>query len=348
MNPTPPESDSRISAPDTAPDSSSPPTPFSISNLFLDPHGLRPIWSIALFLALWILLRQLTLPIAQALLPSTSPAGHLIPARAEYIFEASSLLCVAAATWFMAQLESSPISAYGFRLRHSLRNFAAGTAWGIALLSLLVFTLHASGLLMFDSRLLFRTSILQYAIVWAVGFLLVALAEESLLRGYLQFTLTRALTAIFRRLTPTHAELIAFWTAAILLSIAFGAIHSNNPGESPIGLLAATLVGLIFCLSLWRTGSLWWAIGFHAAWDWAQSFLYGVPDSGLLIQGHLFATNPTGRPILSGGLTGPEGSLLIVPILLATCAALILTQPRTHTPYIEASTAPPSAALDLP
>jgi membrane protease YdiL (CAAX protease family) len=324
------------------------PARFTLANLFLDADGLRPIWSIALFLGLWALLRQIIFPIAQVLLPSTHSSDHLIPARAEYIFESASLLCIAAATWLMAKLERRHLAAYGFSPHRAMRNFATGIAWGTALLSLLVFTLHASGLLVFDRRLLFRASILPFAIVWAIGFLLVALAEEALLRGYLQFTLTRALTAIFRRLTPTHADLAAFWTAALLLSIAFGTIHRNNPGESPIGLVAATLVGLIFCLSLWRTGSLWWAIGFHAAWDWAQSFLYGVPDSGLLVRGRLFATHTTGRAILSGGLTGPEGSALILPVLLVACAVVMLTLPRTHAGYTQPAPTPSNPALDLP
>jgi hypothetical protein len=86
---------------------------------------------------------------------------------------------------------------------------------------------------------------------------------------------------------------------------------------------------MVFCLSLWRTGSLWWAIGFHTSWDWAQSFLYGVADSGLMVQHHLMATHPEGKPILSGGATGPEGSIFIVAILALVCVIIVFTLPRT-------------------
>src|SRR5208283_2480032 len=98
----------------------------------------------------------------------------------------------------------------------------------------------------------------------------------------------------------------------------------------PIGELAAGLAGLVFCFSLWRTGSLWWAIGFHASWDWAQSFLYGVPDSGMMVPHHFLATHPVGKPILSGGATGPEGSIFIVAILALVALIIFLTLPRTH------------------
>jgi hypothetical protein len=95
-------------------------------------------------------------------------------------------------------------------------------------------------------------------------------------------------------------------------------------------MLSAGLISIVFCLSLWRTGSLWWAIGFHAAWDWTESFLYGVSDSGMVVQGHLFHTHPEGRPIFSGGLTGPEGSLFILPIVALTAAVILLTLPNAR------------------
>ena len=87
---------------------------------------------------------------------------------------------------------------------------------------------------------------------------------------------------------------------------------------------------MVFCFSLWRTGSLWWAIGFHTSWDWSQSFLYGVADSGTMVQHHLLATHPVGKPILSGGATGPEGSIFIIAILALISLIILFTLPRTH------------------
>jgi membrane protease YdiL (CAAX protease family) len=76
------------------------------------------------------------------------------------------------------------------------------------------------------------------------------------------------------------------------------------------------MVSLLLALSVWFTGSLWWAIGFHAAWDWGQSFLYGTPDSGVLVRGHYLSSRPRGSVLLSGGETGPEGSIYAVGLLL--------------------------------
>ena len=92
--------------------------------------------------------------------------------------------------------------------------------------------------------------------------------------------------------------------------------HIHNAGETATGLAAVFLAGVVFSYALWRTGSLWWGIGAHMAWDWTQSFLFGVPDSGILSAGRLFQTHAMGPAWLSGGVDGPEGSVLVIPALL--------------------------------
>jgi len=296
--------------------------------IFLGPDGLRAGWGILLFVAIFALLalsadllQTLFFPHSLGSFAFATPTGVLLA-------EGRLLLIVALTTFVMAKIERRPLTAYGFACHRCLRNFSVGLVWGLALLSLLVFILRATGLLVFDARLLHGAAALRYAAIWSLGFLLVGLVEESTFRGYLQFTLARGIGGVSHLLHATHADTIGFWTAAFVLSFGFGFTHHSNPGESPIGLLAAALIALVFCLSLWRTGSLWWAIGFHAAWDWAESFLYGVSDSGIVIVGRLFATHPTGRALLSGGLTGPEGSLYILLIVVLATAVIFFPLPR--------------------
>lgn len=184
---------------------------------------------------------------------------------------------------------------------------------------------------MIDSRLLFGNDIVRYGAIWLLGFVLVGLFEEYLTRGYVQYTLTRGLAGLYEWIFKTrHSVALGFWTAALLMSLLFGLGHGSNPGESPIGLLSAGLAGFVFCFSLWRTGSLWWAIGFHATWDWSQSFLYGVADSGMMVQHHLLATHAVGKPILSGGTTGPEGSVFILAIFVLIALIIFFTLRHTR------------------
>ncbi len=136
--------------------------------------------------------------------------------------------------------------------------------------------------------------------------MIVGLSEEFAFRGYLQFTLTTGM---------------GFWPSAVLLSVLFGLAHASNPGESKFGLLSVVCFGVLFCLFLRRTGNLWWAVGFHAGWDWGQTFFYGVPDSGLAPYHNLFNSSFSGPHWLTGGSVGPEASIF-TPITLLIVAIL--------------------------
>ncbi len=119
-----------------------------------------------------------------------------------------------------------------------------------------------------------------------------------------------------------------FWQAAWVTSTLFGFGHTGNNGENWIGIFAAAFIGFVFCVSVWVTGSAWWAIGCHAAWDWAETYFYGTADSGFVAPGHLLSTSPAGNPLWSGGTDGPEGSLLIIPIVLLILAWLLVVYRR--------------------
>src|SRR5208282_586939 len=329
-----------------------PPTrPSVLHNIFIGKDGLRAGWSLLIFIALLAALLFCVGAIAHKLYPSpprsTKAASEISMSVREFVGEAIPFLAVLLVAWIMSKIERRPNSVYGLGGSRRLSYFLAGVAWGVTCLSLLVLALWKTGYLVIDQRLLFGSDALRYGALWLLAFVLVGLTEEYLTRGYLQYTLTRGLAGIYQWLFKSrHSKALGFWTAAVLGSLFFGLSHRSNPGESPIGLLSAGLVGLVFCFSLWRTGSLWWAIGFHASWDWAQSFLYGVADSGTMIQHRLFATHPVGKPIFSGGATGPEGSISIIAILFLVSVIIFLTLP--HAPHRDmASLAPVSNVTDI-
>jgi membrane protease YdiL (CAAX protease family) len=306
---------------------------FTFSQVFIGPDGLRAGWSLLIFICLVVAFVYATNIIGRKLLASAPKPSPDTPLSLQFgiITELLPFLALLFISWVMSKIEKRSTSAYGFGGTHKLRNFLAGLGWGVTCLSLLVLTLWQAGLLVFDRRLLFGLEIARRGLLWLFGFLLVGLLEEYLSRGYLQYTLTRGLAGIYKwAFKSPHSKAMGFWTSAAVFSVLFGLGHQANPGESPIGLLAAGLVGMVFCLSLWRTGSLWWAVGFHAAWDWAQSFLYGVADSGLMIQHHLFATHPVGKPLLSGGGTGPEGSIFVIGILAIVVLIIFFTLPDAN------------------
>lgn len=231
----------------------------------------------------------------------------------EIILAGGSLLL----TLIMSKIEQRPFKIYGFDGPRPLLTLFIGAVWGVVCVSLLIVVLRLFGLLTFTSLALHGPDIVRYGLEWGFVFFLAGLFEEVLFRGFILYTLTRGLAQIYgRRLDDGLSRQLGFWTASIILGSIFFAIHTSHPGDGPIGLFAAFAASLAFSVSIWRTGSLWWIIGFHAAWDWSQSFLYGVGDSGIFVDHRLTTSYPAGSPLLSGGLTGPEGSLFVLPILL--------------------------------
>jgi len=206
----------------------------------------------------------------------------------------------------MARIEGRSFGDFGLPARGAFgRNFWAGAVWGIGALTVFMLALRGMGVFSFGTFDLHGMRLLQFALFYAVFFLIAALFEEFLMRGYSQWVLTRSMN---------------FWPAAVLLSILFGAIHGVNPGEEKVGLVAVVAIGLFFCFTLWRTGTLWWAVGFHMAWDWGESYLYSVPDSGNLARGHLLRSSFHGPAWLTGGSVGPEGSYLVFVVIGALWA----------------------------
>ncbi len=293
-------------------------------DIFLGPDGLRSGWGLLifgiLFLALSYGIGHLLLLIVPRL-PLVDFNGQLHP-LAVLLSEATVLLAMLLATLTMSLLEHRPLADYGLARTRALPRALLGALAGLALLSLLVAALHFSGFLTIGPLLLAPAAALRSGLVWLAAFVLVGLYEEIFFRGYLQATLTRALTALFALFELPQPQIPAFWTSAVILSLGFGLVHTGNTGESVVGEIAAGCISLVFCLSLRRSGSLWWAIGFHTAWDWAESFLYSTYDSGMLAAGRLLNTTPHGSPLLSGAHTGPEGSLFVLPTLLL--AALLI------------------------
>jgi len=215
---------------------------------------------------------------------------------------------VALGTWIVSLLEKRRMDDYGIPPRQALGlRFWEGAVWGFAMLSAVLFPLRITGHFQIQSAALSGPAIYKYALGWGLAFYLVGVSEEFVFRGYALFLAARR---------------IRFWPAAVSLSVGFAVAHLPNPGETFFGVLQVFLIGLLFCFMIRRTGNVWFALGFHAAWDWAQTFFYGTPDSGLVGQGHFLNSSVHGPSWLTGGSAGPEGSVFALLVLLI-CAGLV-------------------------
>jgi uncharacterized protein len=217
-----------------------------------------------------------------------------------------ALLLAVIPTAIMIRLGREPATYFGWGCAHRLRHLAIGLSTGAALLTSLLLILALLGVFSLGTPSLSPAGTVQYGLGYALVFSLTAIAEEGFFRGYALVQLSRA---------------ISFWPAAIITSVLFALAHISHATETPIGLTQAGLVGVLGAYSFRRSGALWFAWGFHAAWDFTQTFLFGVADSGMTATDVLMHSNLHGPAWLTGGSAGPEGSLLSWPIIAV--AALI-------------------------
>jgi hypothetical protein len=289
--------------------------PSIVHRIFVGKYGIRAGWSIGIFFNLMALFTAAFFFPAKYILEKNGlPFTEQQPLQI-CVIDFACFLGLFGASMIMALIEHKPMISYGLEGTRRFVRLFYGALSGIIALSALVFVLKLSGFLIFDGQPVLNWNMIKYAFSWGIAFSLVGLYEEYFSRGYMQATLRRG---------------IGFWWSALLLSLAFGCLHIANKGESPVGIFSAALDGMICCISLWYLKDLWWAIGFHASWDWAESYLWGTANSGRVVQGHLFSVHPQGNILMSGGATGPEGSIMVIPLLLIIALLMWIIWGRTN------------------
>lgn len=279
---------------------------------FIGTQGLRSGWRVVIFLTIVIggaegcaqLLHVFGVRIGAE---GTTPA---MSAFAESVMLACGLI----ATGVMAVFEHRGLGSYGLALRAGfLRRFSTGALWGITPLAVLLLVLHGLHVADFGASDVTGSALVRAGVLYGLAFIITGIFEQFAMRGYPLYTLMRS---------------VGFWPAAVITSALFALVHVGNSGEAIVGLIAVFVVGMIFCLMVRRTGDLWFAIGNHFAWDYGETFIFGVPNSGTTAAGHLLTTHMHGSRWLTGGSVGPEGSLLVFVVLGLVALAFHYAYPR--------------------
>lgn len=269
----------------------------------------------AMMMGATLLLIQLGLkqnPATERLLKAAQ-SGTLNPLLI-WTIDAAGLAAVLFYSAIAARREKASLAAYGLPLRGAFgKRWGAGLLLGFGLASLDICMTWLLGGYSFGGIALSPSGLLKYGLLWAGAFILTGIYEEYLYRGYALYTLGGGL---------------GFWPAAIVLAAIFGGLHLLNSGESPVGALDVVAFALFASFLLLRTGSLWFAIGVHTAWDFSLTFIFSVPGSGLTAEGMLLHSSLHGSVWLTGGSAGPEGSIIGVCVLLAAFPICIRLLPQ--------------------
>lgn len=311
----------------TSPDSPSVAPKRVLPPIFQNQRGLRSGWRLAIyvvvFFVLWIGCMTL---VTEFLRSGREVYSPWVLGVGEFVSFAVAL----GAAWMMSRLEERSVQAYGLPLQGALgKLFSLGCLVGFCEVSALIALIAAFGGYSFGELALHGGALVSMSISWAIFFVLVGLFEEFLFRGYTQHTL---------------AEGIGFWPAAVALSLAFGMVHRKNPGEGWAGVASVVIIGLVFCFALKRTGNLWFCVGLHAAFDFGETFLFSVPNSGVMFDGHLSNATLHGPTWLTGGSIGPEGSVFNFLTMGLVALTIHVMFPAKPNESIEPAAARASAA----
>ena len=157
-----------------------------------------------------------------------------------------------------------------------------------------------------------------FHVVYLLGGLLCVLiqagAEELVFRGYLLGVI---------RLNGED------WGAVLISAGIFAAMHLLNPGLTALGCLRLLISGVVLGLMVWRCKSLWMAIGFHTAWNYVQTFVFGLPVAGMVSERAIFRVSAVHSSLFYDSAVGVEGCLPAFLAELVLCfAILFLTEGR--------------------
>ena len=119
-----------------------------------------------------------------------------------------------------------------------------------------------------------------------------------------------------------------------LSSDLFGGVHRFfNPMETTVDILSIVLLARSLCFTIWRSGTIWYAIGLHAVFDVFALAFYGSPNAGndgLALDKYILASHISGAVWLKAGSQGLEASWPLVPLVIGIAWLFHRYQPTSR------------------
>ncbi len=230
--------------------------------------------------------------ILAVVMPAWPSAQHSLPAQ--LCFTALFILVLVVGVRIFERL---PPAEDGLTRPHAIRDFFVGTGIGAFGMSAIIAILALAGWYRISGTVSLAKGMEIFAI-WIPFYLAGATFEEIFFRGIILRLLERGLGS---------------WVALVVSSLFFGLSHLTTPHATLWGAIAVALTAGLAAGSayLW-TRSLWPIIGAHFAWNLCESTIFGAPISGNTGIPMLMHATIQGPAIWTGGIFGPEASVMTV------------------------------------
>ena len=197
----------------------------------------------------------------------------------------------------------------GSRLKgNTLYALGAGLLVGFLLNGVCALIAYAHG----DFTLEFKQFDWLYVLALCIAVFIQSAGEEALCRGFMYQRLLHA----------THKPYIAVWINAVF----FGVMHLFNDGMSLLAFYDMVITGVFFSLVVVYFDSLWMAMGIHTTWNFTQSILLGLPNSGASFPYSIFGLDAGAvhASFAYNAAFGLEGTLLSASVMTLCCIGLYL------------------------
>ena len=208
-------------------------------------------------------------------------------------------------------IEKRSLSSIGFNKNNWLKKYSLGFLIGLVMMSIIVLILLSFGYITVEKNpiQLVGISAISSILVILFGWIIQGATEEIVTRGWLLNVLSTKYN---------------IGVGLLISSTLFGLMHLTNPNVNYIAVINIILVGLFYGLYVIKTNDLWAVCGMHSAWNFAQGNIFGFEVSGLDISvGTLIDLNLVENDFITGGVFGPEASIVATFVLLLSIIILL-------------------------
>lgn len=287
-----------------------------INSIFCNESGrIKSGWRFSIFLIAFIFLSAFLVLITFETLANL-PIGFSENSLLRMIvqFTITTFAAVFLGWLFGRFFEDLPFRALGvWFTKNWLKDLVFGLIIGAISIAIAALIAFAFGGMRFEmNRSAASTAIFLTLGITLVIFVAGAIAEETLFRGYLLQTMTRA------RLV---------WIGVILTSVLFATAHNSNDGASVLSWSNTFLAGIWLAAAYLKTRNLWFPFGIHLTWNWVQGAFFGVTVSGLseLASAPVLIVSEKGNALIGGGDYGIEGGIACTIALIVSTALIWFT-----------------------
>ena len=208
-------------------------------------------------------------------------------------------------------IEKRSLSSIGFSKNNWLKKYSLGFLIGLVMMSIIVLILLSFGYITVEKNpiQLVGISAISSILVILFGWIIQGATEEIVTRGWLLNVLSTKYN---------------IGVGLLISSTLFGLMHLTNPNVNYIAVINIIFVGLFYGLYVIKTNDLWSVCGMHSAWNFAQGNIFGFEVSGLDISvGTLIDLNLVENDFITGGVFGPEASIVATFVLLLSIIILL-------------------------